>query len=113
MAVADYALVAFDVRPVREGKNPMLIGKVPLGKQAVGIVDTGNRILVPLMGSTVTIIDAAKVASGRDAIIGSIPVTVGGGQLIDDGRTLIAMQGAPGALVIVDLERAPVEPLKK
>jgi DNA-binding beta-propeller fold protein YncE len=113
---ADSALVIFDVR---DGKTATRIGKVPLPKIPVSVVDTGNRIVVGLIGggnlpAELAIIDPSKVAYGTDAIIGRIPETAPGVMLGPDGHTVFGNAGrqnprGPG-LLVVDLERARVQP---
>ena len=110
---ADSALVVFDVR---DGKTATLLGKVPLPRIPAAVVDTGNRIVVGLIGSDLAVIDPSKVSLGGGAIIGLIPVTAGAGLVLKpDGHTLLGLAGGlnprgPG-LVIVDLDRAPVQPM--
>jgi DNA-binding beta-propeller fold protein YncE len=106
------AVVVFDARPLRDGKAPTLIGKVPLASAPTTIVDTGNRIVAGHGGQDLIVIDPAKVESGRAAIMGSMPISALGGTLLDDGRTLVAFQ-PNGGLVIIDLERVQLEPPKK
>jgi DNA-binding beta-propeller fold protein YncE len=101
---ADNALVVFDARPVRDGRMPTLLGKVPLGTAPTAVVDTGSQIIVgsSTPGSQLTVIDASNVTSGERAIIGTIPVAAEGLALREDSRTLFGI--SPG-LVIVDLDR--------
>ena len=114
---ADSALVVFEVR---DGKTATLLGKVPLPKIPVSVVDTGNRLVVGLIGggnnpSELAVIDPSKVASGTGAIIGRIPEAAPGVMLGPDGHTLFGNAGpqhprGPG-LLVVDLERAQVQPV--
>jgi hypothetical protein len=110
-------LVVFDVR---DGKTPTLLGKVPLPKIPGTVVDTGNRIIVGLIGggntpSELAVLDPSKVGSGTAAIIGRIPEAAPGVGLGPDVHTVYGNAGpqnprGPG-LLVVDLERAPVQPM--
>lgn len=116
-SAADSALVVFDVR---DGKTATLLGKVPLPKIPLSVVDTGNRIIVGMIGggnapSELAVLDPSKVGSGAAAIIGRIPEAAPGVGLGPDDHTLFGNAGpqhprGPG-LLVVDLERAPVQPM--
>jgi hypothetical protein len=110
-ASADSALVVFDLL---DGKTATPLGKVPLPGVPNMAVDTGNRIIVALLGADFVVIDPLKVSSGGSAIIGRMPVKAVALELRKDGRTLFGIlgsqnSGGPG-LAIVDLDRVPLQP---
>jgi hypothetical protein len=109
--LADNSLVVFDARPLRDGKVPTLLGKVPVDSGPVSLVDTGSRIIVGFItpGAKPVVIDPSKVTSGKGAVLGKVPVSMTATMLSADGRTLF---GWGGGLNIVDLERVKLEPVQ-
>ena len=119
------ALMVFDAGKLRSDSANALIARVPVGTAPVGIavIDSGRKIVVAnsnrFAGSsvdhqTLTVVDAARVAEGARAIIGSIPAgafprTL---QVTRDGATLIVTNFSSGQVELVDLARLPVEPAK-
>jgi hypothetical protein len=109
---SDGTVAVFDMQPLREGKKPVLVGKVPVPSAPIGIVDTGSRLIVGFMPPRpnaqmpdLTIIDPSKAASGTGAIVGTIPA-----QSIDlavsaDRRTLFGAGMRWASLIVVDLAR--------
>jgi hypothetical protein len=111
---ADNALVVFDARPLRDGKVPTLLGKVPVDCPTT-LVDTGSRIVVGgcRAGSKVSVIDPEKVASGKGAILGTIPASMTVNEVAADGRTVFGLAMADNVtLQIIDLERVKLEPVQ-
>ena len=102
---------------LRDGVSPTLVGKVPLPATPGGFVDIGTRIVVGLIGAELAVIDPAKVSLGAAAIVGRLPVAAPILVLGQDGHTLLGLAGpksptGPG-LVVIDLDRAPVQPTTK
>jgi hypothetical protein len=126
----DSAVVVFDLRPVQDGKAPTLIGRIPVPQGPIGLVDTGDRLIVgflprqpnqarareagePNDAPDVMVLDPSKAALGRAAIVGTIPVTSMNLMLSADGRTLFGTGLGWRGLIVVDLDRvepAPVSP---
>jgi DNA-binding beta-propeller fold protein YncE len=112
----DDALLAYDVRPVRSGLPPVLIGKVPTGPapRDVVLLDEGRKILVSNSNlyargtSDLTVIDATKVALGPAAVLGTIAAGTDARRVsvTADGRTLFISNRVSQTLQVVDLERA-------
>ena len=115
---AENALIVFDARPIHAGKPAMVVGKVPVPKGPIAVVDTGTKLVLGFFGQPGTpdnmekarliVVDPAKVASGEAAILGRLPVTAGQLSLSADRRVLYGGGGV--GLVVVDLELAPLEP---
>jgi DNA-binding beta-propeller fold protein YncE len=116
------ALLAFDTKKLVHDPGHALIGKVPVGLSPVGVevVDRGRRVIVAnsnrfVAGSkdkqNLSVINAAKVASGAAAVLGLIPA---GGfprelRVTADGRTLLVTNFTSNTLELVDLTRLPLE----
>jgi hypothetical protein len=113
-APSSAALVMFELRG---GTSPRLEGKVPLPAIPGGSVDIGSRIFVGLIGTEIAVIDPAKVSLGAAAIVGRLPVAAAILVLGQDGRTLFGIAGPKtptgSALVIIDLDRVPMQPMTK
>jgi len=111
------SLLAFDTRRVSAGVGPVLTAKVPVkGSKSVSVIDGGKKVVVK--GSKdLTVIDATRIKEGADAILGTIPANEGSTQFLwyspvtADGKTLIVE--VESGLEIIDLERVPLEPVKK
>lgn len=115
------AMLAFDTGKLLDDPEHALIGKVPVGPSPVGIevVDAGDKIVVANSNrfardannkQNLSVIDAAKVASGAAAVLGMIPA---GGfprelRVTTDGRTLLVTNFASNMLELVDLARLPL-----
>jgi DNA-binding beta-propeller fold protein YncE len=112
----DNAVVLFDTRPLRDGKMPTTIGRVPMPASPVLIEDAGSRIIVgflnqqKLLDDTVNllVIDPSKAGAGKGAIVGKLPFPASYLKLAENRRTLFASR--PGTLSIVDLERVQLQP---
>jgi DNA-binding beta-propeller fold protein YncE len=118
VANGENAVLAFDVQSVA---MPRLIGKVPVGASPISIatIHGGTKLVVansdqyehPDQPQSVTVIDASKMAYGSQAVLGAIPAGVTPRQLhvTADGSTLVlANNGTPSTLQLVDLERLPL-----
>jgi DNA-binding beta-propeller fold protein YncE len=125
-AAWDNVVLAFDVRPLRNGSAPVLIGKVPVGRFPIGIavIDGGKKLVVansnpnatgPDKSASLTVIDTTRIPSGAEAILGTIPAGVDARNVsvTADGHTLLVANGGSGTLELVDLERMKLEPITK
>jgi DNA-binding beta-propeller fold protein YncE len=114
--LADNSVVVFDTRPLLGGKPPALIAKIPVPSGPVGLVDTGSRIIVGFIPrkenpTNPMVIDTTRLASGKAAILGTIPAPAMDLAVSADGRTLFGSQGGWTALAVVDLERVKLDPV--
>ena len=120
-AAADTSVVVFDTRPAREGKPPALIGRIPMSAAPTALADNGTHLVagfyhvLPLesvpKAAHLTVMDPSKAASGRGAIIGTLPFPSYHMRFSADGRTLFASHSGWNRLVAIDLGRARLEPL--
>jgi hypothetical protein len=118
-AAAESSVTVFDARPLREGKPPMRIGKIPVGAGPVRVLDSGDKLLVSFGpasdGKTVrlanvVVIDPSKASLGAAAIMGTLPFPLGSMALSPDGRTVFGPNGK--GLTLIDLQRVTLEPVK-
>lgn len=114
------SLLAFDTAKLIQDPLHAQIAKVPVGVAPVGVtvVDGGKKVLTansnrfaasPSGKSTLTVINAAKITSGKDAILGTV---VAGAfpremKVTADGKTLLVTNFASQSLQIVDVARLP------
>jgi DNA-binding beta-propeller fold protein YncE len=125
-ARADNALLVFDTRRIMAKSPDVLIAKVPVGVAPVGValIDEGRQIVVTSSNrfaggandhQDLTVVDAAKVAAGAGAVLGTIPAGAFPRQLhlTADGRTLLLSNFASGTLEIIDLRRLALQPVKR
>jgi DNA-binding beta-propeller fold protein YncE len=122
----DNTLLAFDARPFFEsGKAPVPIGTVPVGSLPRDqiVVDGGRKVIVAnsnqLFGTAndsevLTVVDTAKIASGADAVLGTVRVGADPRYLsvTPDGKTLLVSNFKSRTLQIIDLDRLPLQPAK-
>jgi DNA-binding beta-propeller fold protein YncE len=116
---AENVLVVFDTRPALEGKPPTPVARVPVPTLPITVLDTGKRVVVGFLGiparnpnpANLLVIDAARIASGGAAILGTLPIRGATLGLMPDGHTLIVGTGT--GLAFVDLDRAPIQPVQK
>jgi len=117
-ARADNELLTFDTNLILTDTAHALVGRVPVGTAPVGIVvmSGGSRIAVTnsnrFAGSgadhqVLTVIDAVKVSSGKDAVLGTIPA---GGfprelRVTADGQTLLVTNFSSRTVELIDLSR--------
>jgi DNA-binding beta-propeller fold protein YncE len=112
------ALLIFDTHKLIADPNHALLGKVPTGSAPIGIavVDAGKKVIVTnsnrFEGSSsetqsLLVIDAAKIADGENAILGTIPARGLPREMrtTSDGRTLLVVNTKSQKLQILDLER--------
>jgi DNA-binding beta-propeller fold protein YncE len=115
------ALLAFETRRLISDPAHAQIGTVPVGIAPVGIavVDRGNKIIVTnsnrFSGSTnnnetLTVIEAAKIASGAAAVVGTIPANGFPRELMltADKQSLLVTNYSSQTLEVVDLTRQPL-----
>jgi len=112
-------LLAFDLRPVKAGAAPVLIGRVPTGPAPVDSVlfEDGKKLVVANSNQfatktganeTLTVIDTARAGEGARAILGEIPAGLDprNMRVTADGRTLLVSNASNGGtLEIIDLDR--------
>ncbi len=117
-ARSDNELLVFDTNLLLTDSAHAMIGRVPVGTAPVGVVvmDGGNKVAVTnsnrFAGSGadqqfLTVIDAARVSTGKSAVLGKIPA---GGfprelRLTADGQTLLVTNFSSRTVEIVDLSR--------
>ena len=102
------------------GIGGALIGRVPVGSSPVGVavINAGRQVVVTNSNrfaggandtQSLTIVDAARVADGASAIVGSIPAGAFPRELrvTADGRTLILTNFGSRTVQMVDLSRLP------
>jgi DNA-binding beta-propeller fold protein YncE len=120
VSAKDSAVVVFDTRPIREGKPPTLVARIPVPPQVVRVADAGDRLFVAFFylradgpvqkPKQVMVIDTSKVAMGKAAILGTLPLLAGDIAFSADGQLLFASQEAATTLAVVDLRRVELEP---
>jgi len=118
------AVLAFDTAKLVSDPQHALIGHVPVGVAPVGVivVDGGSKVVAansnrfaggPDDHSTLTVIDAANIAAGAGAVLGTVaagafPREV---RVTANGKTLLVTNFASKSLEIIDLSRMPVQAL--
>jgi DNA-binding beta-propeller fold protein YncE len=125
----DYIL-AFDMRPIRNGSAPVVIGRIPVGPTPVGVtlIDGGKKIVVANSNGieydsiqarstnkdTLSVIDAGRVAAGSASVLGVLPAGTSPRNLsvTTDGRTLLVPNLNSLTLELIDLDRLPLQPVK-
>jgi len=119
------ALLVFDRAKLTSDPPHARIGSVAVGTAPVGVavVDSGRKVVVTnsnrFAGSsndrqTLTVIDATKIGSGENAILGSIPAGAFPREMrvTFDGTTLIVTNFASSSIETIDLTRLPLTPPK-
>jgi hypothetical protein len=113
----DSAITVFDTHPLRDGKPPAFVAKIPVSARPTRVVDAGDRLFVsfvheanPPKSANVLVIDASKLTSGKAAIMGRLPIAGQEIALASDGRTLFASQAGYTKLAVIDLQRVTLEP---
>ena len=119
------ALLVFDRAKLTSDPPHARIGSVTVGTAPVGVavVDSGRKVVVTnsnrFAGSsndrqTLTVIDATKIGSGENAILGSIPAGAFPREMrvTSDGMTLIVTNFASSSIETIDLTRLPLTPTK-
>jgi len=120
-ARTDNALLAFDTRRLLSDPSHALIARVPVGVAPVGaaVFDRGTRIAVTNSNrfgdgkatQDLTIIDAQKITSREDAVLGSVPAGVFPRELrvTEDQKTLLLTNFGSKNLAVIDIARLPLE----
>jgi len=128
-ATFDSMLWAFDVKPLKSGGTPKLIGKVPTGSSPIGaaLIHKGKQIVVANTNllpnsdnatapgeQTLTVIETARISEGIRAALGTIPTNAvpRNPTVTADGKTLVVPRHS-SSLDIIDLSRVKVEPRAK
>jgi len=119
------ALLVFDTAKLRADPGHARIGSVTVGTAPVGIavIDRGRRVVVTnsnrFAGSsndrqTLTVVDAAKIGSSDNAILGSIAAGAFPREMrvTRDGATLILTNFNSRSIEVIDLTRLPLTPQK-
>lgn len=119
------ALLAFDVAKLRDDPTHARIASIPVGTAPVGVAVTpdSNRVIVTnsnrFAGSAndtqpLTVIDATKLSSGTDAIVGEIPAGAFPREMrvTPDGHTLVLTNFGSKTIQLIDLDRLPIVPKK-
>jgi len=112
------SVTVFDTTPVSDGTAPALIGKLPMPEQTVNVADTGDRLFVgfkaprlnPPTSTNVMVLDAARLAEGKAAILGRLPFSAMTLRISSDGRTLYGASAEWTKLAVVDLQRLKLDP---
>jgi DNA-binding beta-propeller fold protein YncE len=115
------AMLAFDTAKLVSDSQHALIGRVPVGSSPVGVivVDGGSKVLAansdrfaagPDDHSTLTVIDAAKVAAGAAAVLGTVATGAFPREMrvTADGKTLLVTNFASKSLEMIDVSRMTV-----
>lgn len=125
-ARGDNMLQAFDTQRLLSDTARALLGKVEVGAAPVGVavIDSGARVVVTssnrFSGGTgdrqpLAVIDAAKLRTGAQALIGTIPAGAFPRELrgTADGHTLFVTNFASQTLEMIDLARVPITPRQR
>jgi DNA-binding beta-propeller fold protein YncE len=120
------SLLAFDTGKFLSDSSGARVGTVPVGKSPVGVavVNGGTQVLVTNSDrfaadrkarQALTVIDAARVAEGAPAILGSLPAGAFPREfgMSPDGATLFVANYESNEIEIVDLKRMPIEAAKQ
>jgi DNA-binding beta-propeller fold protein YncE len=112
------ALLVFETAKMLTDPEGALMARVPVGSSPVGVavINAGRQVVVTNSnrfagggsdGQSLTLIDAAKVAEGAGAVIGSVPAGTFPRELrvTTDGRTLILTNFGSQTVQLVDLTR--------
>lgn len=112
------SLLAFDTNAMRSDSEHAQVGKVPVGSSPVGVavVNDGKWVLVTNSNrfagdqtarQTLTVIDAARVAEGQAALMGSVPAGIFPREFgqSPDRKTLFVANYNSSELEVIDLNR--------
>jgi DNA-binding beta-propeller fold protein YncE len=119
-ARSDNRMLVFDTAKMRTDVERARIAAVPVGSTPVGlaVINNGSRIVVtasrgdsPSETQDLTVIDAARVASGAASVLGTIPAGNSPRETspTSDGRTLILNNFNSDTLQLIDLTRLPMK----
>lgn len=118
------ALLVFDTAKLVSGADDAKIASIAVGPSPVGVivVDDGHKVIVGNSNrfsstdrdahQTLTVIDADKIASGADAVLGTIEVGSFPRELhvTADGKTLLVTNFGSNSLTLIDLTNMPIKP---
>jgi DNA-binding beta-propeller fold protein YncE len=117
----EQALRVFDPAKLIKGDPDAQIATVPIGNGPVPVlvIDDGNKILVgnsnrfgasPDSPSTLTVVAAEKIADGKRAILGTIPVGAFPRELhlCADRRTVLLTNFRSQSLLVFDARELPI-----
>ena len=116
-ARTDNELLVFDTRKLLADSAHALIGRVPVGSTPVGVItlDRGRRVAVTNSNRfaassappSLTLIDARRIASGRAAVVGTLPTGAFPRELsvTPDQRTLFLTNFDSKTLAVIDVDR--------
>lgn len=117
----DNALLVFDTRKFLTDPAHARLATVPVGTAPVGVavIDDGKRVLVTNSNrfnssaddrQSVTVVDAARVAAGAGAVLGSFPAGAFPREMrvTADGRTLFLTNFNSKTVDVIDLARLPI-----
>jgi DNA-binding beta-propeller fold protein YncE len=125
-ARGDNQLLRFDATKLVADPTHAMTGRVTVGTSPVGVAvfDDGKKIVVTNSNrfgpdanepQSLTVVDAAKFASGADAVLGSIPAGAFPRELrvTADGRTLLVANFLSKSLDLVELSRVQLRPVRR
>lgn len=119
---ADNRVLTFDTEKLRTDPDHSLLRATTVGPAPVpiAVIDGGRKILAGNSNrfargngpETLTVLDAAKIESGRDAVLGTIPTGAFPREMdiSADGNTLFLTNAGWHSLQIIDLQRLPLTP---
>lgn len=115
------AVLAFDTGKLMGDSAHARLGMAPVGTAPVpvAVIDGGKRVLVgnsdrfagQTAPQTLTVLDAAKIASGAAAVLGSVPAGAFPREmtLSPDGHTLFLTNFGSNSLQVMEVARLPVK----
>jgi DNA-binding beta-propeller fold protein YncE len=109
--VSDPGHSRLGVSPVGEAPVPVVV--IDGGKKVV--IGNSNRFAGGNGPQTLSLLDAAKMEQGLDSALGTIPSGAFPRELSVsvDGHTLFLTNAASNSLQVMDIDRLPVEPVRK
>jgi hypothetical protein len=122
----DHTLRAVDLRQLRTGAAPMVVGTpVGTGPRAIAVIEGGRRLVVANWGRAdpatgaygakpedihLSIVDPALLAKGEPSIIGTVAGGFGNVTLSGDGRTLFVLRRDINAIEMMDIAQLKPSP---
>ena len=119
---ADNRVLTFDTEKLRTDPDHALLRATTVGPAPVpiAVIDGGRKILAGNSNrfaggnapETLTVLDAAKIESGSDAVLGTIPTGAFPREMdiSADGQTLFLTNAGSHSLQITDLQHLPLNP---
>jgi DNA-binding beta-propeller fold protein YncE len=123
-ARTDNAVLVFDTAKFLNEPATALIGRVPVGDAPVGLavlnagariaVTNSNRFASAAGSHSLAIVDATKIGTGEQAVIGTVPTGVFPRELrfTNNQQTLLLTNSGSKTLAIMDVARLPIETRK-